>query len=1024
MAATPRQRPARLARVAASAAAIASALPLGALLLASSPGLTSRAGAQVVTQQTFSYDGASPQTFTVPPAVTDVQIAASGGQGGAGAAFSGSGESPAPGGAGDEVQGVDLAVTPGEQLTVDVGGAGGSASSSNVAGGTGGPSGANGADTLTGGTGGPGTSGSAGAGGGGGGASAVWDGNQLVVLAAGGGGGGGASTAADGLDGGAGGQGTVLADQGGVGNGSAAPGSGGGAGGFFAANFSPVGGDGQSGAGGAGGGGGAGYLDNALGYSGGGTGGFAGSGAGGGGGGGGVSFVSSATFGSPSHGPSAAANGSVTLSWLPSDAVSVAANGPGQTTTGEPVTYTATVTTSGGAPDGQVTFFDGDNPIANCQALAVEASGNSGNATCTVTYDSAGSHSLSARYAGDSTFPLASSTPVVEQAVTPPLTLTSSAPAPVATGAPVLLAASVTVTGQAVDGTVPLGGTVSFFDDGKTVASCRGSTPLPTATSPTTTTGIASCEDTFTTIGTHTLTAIFRLGNADPATSSPLTLEVQAPATLYVTASGADTDNTTCSSTSPCATLAHAVAQAIGGDTISLGAGTFAGGVTATIPLTVTGQGPATVLEAAPEAAGELVGLGLEAGGTVENLSITFPVGNPEGVGVEENEVNAATATVSHVTVAGDDEAIGVAAQAGRTIVAYSSLTSLAAGVGVEGGSLTLLDSSVTGSSVDGVVSLEPVGNPAGLPEQLAIVDSTVSGTTATLTPGVPTGFGVVSETGSTAVTDSTIADNSAGGVDAVGGTVSALSSTVANNGGPGLDVTTDDATVWMAGSLLAANDGGDCQAPLLVGPSGIIEDAGFNLVDDTTCTTASVLEGAQGDVLDADPMVSPLAANGGPTETEAPASGGPAIGTIPTGTSTTVNGTTVELCEGTDQRGVPRPEPAGAPCDMGAVELAPSTVSVSFTPKAPVTDHPVTLRATVTGTLSTPTLPLPQGTVTFRSAGRTLVGCRARPLSSGTATCTTTLRAGKVPVAARFTGTNGYLGSSASPIMVKVAAS
>jgi dienelactone hydrolase len=227
---------------------------------------------------TFAYDGTT-QTYTVPAGVTSVVIAAVGAAGGGAAAATST-----SGGHGASVQGT-FAVTPGQQLTVLVGGVGG-----------------------------PGTTN----GGGGGGGSFVWTGTggssqltfpaNLLVAAGGGGGGSSAACGVNGLDAststagshganpndGSGG----TAGSGGKGGGEAgnAQLSAGGAGGGATGNG--LNGDGTTGLGGAGGNGGSGASAGGVGQAsegfakGGGQGGFgggAGSGSDGGGGGGGYS---------------------------------------------------------------------------------------------------------------------------------------------------------------------------------------------------------------------------------------------------------------------------------------------------------------------------------------------------------------------------------------------------------------------------------------------------------------------------------------------------------------------------------------------------------------------------------------------------------------------------------------------------------------------------------------------------------------------------------------------------------------
>jgi Bacterial Ig-like domain (group 3) len=72
---------------------------------------------------------------------------------------------------------------------------------------------------------------------------------------------------------------------------------------------------------------------------------------------------------------------------------------------GTSTTYTAAVTPTQDRlgdmqPTGRVEFFDGAQPIASCQGQQMTHAG----ATCTVMYDSPGSHSITAQYAGDTNF--------------------------------------------------------------------------------------------------------------------------------------------------------------------------------------------------------------------------------------------------------------------------------------------------------------------------------------------------------------------------------------------------------------------------------------------------------------------------------------------------------------------------------------------------------------------------------------------------------------------------------------------
>lgn len=134
----------------------------------------------------FAYTGSS-TTWTVPNGIYQVSVSAQGGQGGLGGRDS-QGE-PIPGGYNGVVTGT-MDVTPGQVLTIAVGGGGarGASSTSSQAGGTPGTNPLSGYDGGTGGF--PGGSGSSGAGGGGGAATVIVAGTSTIVAAGAGGGGG------------------------------------------------------------------------------------------------------------------------------------------------------------------------------------------------------------------------------------------------------------------------------------------------------------------------------------------------------------------------------------------------------------------------------------------------------------------------------------------------------------------------------------------------------------------------------------------------------------------------------------------------------------------------------------------------------------------------------------------------------------------------------------------------------------------------------------------------------------------
>ena len=113
-----------------------------------------------------------------------------------------------------------------------------------------------------------------------------------------------------------------------------------------------------------------------------------------------------------------------------------------------------------------------------------------------------------------------------------------------------------------------------------------------------------------------------------------------------------------------------------------------------------------------------------------------------------------------------------------------------------------------------------------------------------------------------------------------------------------------------LEASLLINNVGGNCESPgNMLG--------GDNRDDDGTCPIAVAI--AQ------DRSLGPVQANGGPTATLALIAASPAHGAVPDG----------YLCDGTDQRGVPRRYDNSTTCDVGAYQLVdpdPASPSPSAT--------------------------------------------------------------------------------------------
>ena len=166
------------------------------------------------------------------------------------------------------------------------------------------------------------------------------------------------------------------------------------------------------------------------------------------------------------------------------------------TLVGQPVTFTATVTSTRGAiPNGElVTFYDGTTAMASV-ALA------GGTAAYTTSSLSAKTHTIKATYDGDANFrpSTGSVTQVVDK--NPTTTALSSSPNPSQSGQAVTFTATVTSAGPTPTGKV------KFMDGAKAL----GSRTMSGGGATLTTSRLA--------VGTHSITAEY-LGDADNATST------------------------------------------------------------------------------------------------------------------------------------------------------------------------------------------------------------------------------------------------------------------------------------------------------------------------------------------------------------------------------------------------------------------------------------------------------------------------------------------------------------------------
>ncbi len=262
-------------------------------------------------------------------------------------------------------------------------------------------------------------------------------------------------------------------------------------------------------------------------------------------------------------------------------------------------------------------------------------------------------------------------------------------------------------------------------------------------------------------------------------------------------------------------------------------------------------------------------------------------------------------------------------------------------------GVLTLENSTITGSTAERGGGI--VNHGDGVTAVLIIRASTLSGNLASDAGGAifntANGEGFAQLT----VTNTTLSGNSAGAGgglfnESAGGDASAtfafatLAGNSATNGGGALHtvVVTDDedlrqaeqrmtqpeirepgmSSVTLTATIVAGDPvvGDPAAGAACANPGGTIVSTGYNLDSDDSChlTQSSDRPAANADLL-------PLALNApGTTATHALGNDSVARDRVPAGTAGC--GTTIA----TDQRGEPRPQPAGGKCDAGAYEARP----------------------------------------------------------------------------------------------------
>ena len=286
------------------------------------------------------------------------------------------------------------------------------------------------------------------------------------------------------------------------------------------------------------------------------------------------------------------------------------------------------------------------------------------------------------------------------------------------------------------------------------------------------------------------------------------------------------------------------------------------------------------------------------------------------GGAIAFGELALTSTTVSGNSTAGDFARFGGIYSGGNltlmgsTVSGNSTAGEFATGGGLFSyGNLTLMDSTVSGNSTEGygaqVGGVLAAGN-------ITLIGSTISGNS---TAGVNASAGGIFGISSVTLTNSTVSGNSTAGSESHGGGIYARGeitlslSTVTNNEAShatstGGGIWNDDDTILIDGSIVSGNTAGG-------GMNNINPGTGTFAVNFSLLGTEVTPGSGNANLFDDNPLLGPLANNGGATQTHALLAGSPAIDRGSPAVSTPL-----------EQRGAPFIRIFNGRVDIGAYEL------------------------------------------------------------------------------------------------------
>jgi len=277
----------------------------------------------------------------------------------------------------------------------------------------------------------------------------------------------------------------------------------------------------------------------------------------------------------------------------------------------------------------------------------------------------------------------------------------------------------------------------------------------------------------------------------------------------------------------------------------------------------------------------------------------------------EENNGGANLGSIATIedSVFRNNEREGLAGDGSSITVVRSEFNSNGAEGIVNRGTMLIEGSVIVGNADRGIYNSEVltidsslisdnVGGGIRNRHHLNVLNSTITGNTALVGAGIYDD----DEDNQLTLVNTTISGNTGTFGGGIWGQGDIVHSTIANNEGGG--VQGSGSRYWA--SIVVNNSPADC-----VNPALFFESLGYNLDSDGTCSFD-----ATGDLSNTDPLLGPLADNGGPTMTHALLSGSPAIDAVPASNCVDAGGQALT----TDQRGIVRPQ--GPACDIGSFEV------------------------------------------------------------------------------------------------------